>query len=211
MSIQHNAETGILCGIIREHRDVWWPKDLESPRLGIELGVHRGAMSAALLHEFPHLTLHMVDAWSAYDAGHPYRESGDGCAKFTAKEQEDNMQEAIDSTLFADERRWIHDVSTKEFFEANERLGRIKPESLCFVFIDADHTYEAVKHDIEKSWPLIRPGGLLCGHDYGHPRDKRGIWGVARAVTEFAYAQSPPVRIHGNTIWSIIKPKNQPT
>lgn len=33
------------------------------------------------------------------------------------------------------------------------------------VFLDADHTYEAVKKDIALSMDLVKPGGLLCGDD----------------------------------------------
>ena len=34
------------------------------------------------------------------------------------------------------------------------------------VFIDDDHTYEAVKNGIEAWFPLVKEGGILCGHDY---------------------------------------------
>ena len=42
--------------------------------------------------------------------------------------------------------------------------------SLAGVFIDADHTYEAVRGDLTAWWPLVRPGGFLAGHDYGEYR-----------------------------------------
>jgi len=49
--------------------------------------------------------------------------------------------------------------------------------SLDFVFIDADHRYEAVKADIAAWSPKLKIGGFLGGHDYW--------WGdVNRAVNE---------------------------
>ncbi len=37
---------------------------------------------------------------------------------------------------------------------------------LDFVFIDADHSYEGCKADIEAWLPRVRPGGICAGHDY---------------------------------------------
>ena len=34
-----------------------------------------------------------------------------------------------------------------------------------FVFIDADHSYEAVRADIRAWTPKVKPGGYLAGHD----------------------------------------------
>jgi cephalosporin hydroxylase len=48
-----------------------------------------------------------------------------------------------------------------------------------FVFIDADHSYAAVKQDIATWRPRIAKGGILAGHDYDQQ-----FPGVIQAVTE---------------------------
>jgi predicted O-methyltransferase YrrM len=61
----------------------------------------------------------------------------------------------------------------------NEAVKLFDDESLDAVFIDADHSYEAVKLDIQNWMPKVRRGGILAGHDYVPS------WpGVVRAVDE---------------------------
>lgn len=40
--------------------------------------------------------------------------------------------------------------------------------SLDFIFLDADHSYESVKRDITAWLPKVKSGGILAGDDY-HP------------------------------------------
>lgn len=51
--------------------------------------------------------------------------------------------------------------------------------SVDFVFLDADHTYQAIRRDIDAWLPKVRPGGIIAGHDYNHPWN-----GVITAVNE---------------------------
>jgi len=61
------------------------------------------------------------------------------------------------------------------------------------IFIDGYHTYEGVRDDILAWRPKLRPGGILCGHDYGAPP-----WdGVKQAVDELV----PKFRII-DSIWT---------
>lgn len=75
-----------------------------------------------------------------------------------------------------EEVKWIEkksqEVTTKDI-----------PELLDFVYIDADHHYEPVKKDIETYWPMVKPGGLMGGHDF-FGNGKRYI---EDAVGEFIY------------------------
>ena len=51
-----------------------------------------------------------------------------------------------------------------------------------FVYIDGDHSYEAVINDLYAYYPKLKKFGVLCGDDYGHPS---GL-GVIEAVQEFS-------------------------
>lgn len=48
----------------------------------------------------------------------------------------------------------------------------------AMIYLDADHSYESVRADIEAWWPHVVPGGILAGHDYSL------FEGVTRAVAE---------------------------
>lgn len=62
-------------------------------------------------------------------------------------------------------------VSSAKLYEDN---------SLDFVFIDADHTYESVIRDLGAWYPKIKLGGFIAGHDYH--------WeAVQMAVKDFFY------------------------
>jgi len=76
------------------------------------------------------------------------------------------------------------------------KMGNLHP---ALVFIDAEHTYEAVKSDIETWWPLLLPGGIISGHDYS----LGGVYwpGVFKAVNEIF-----PNKHHADLyIWSAVK------
>lgn len=47
-------------------------------------------------------------------------------------------------------------------------------------FVDGEHSYEAAKRDILNAKAMLKPGGLLCGHDF----DKAAHPGVVQAVQE---------------------------
>ena len=51
--------------------------------------------------------------------------------------------------------------------------------TIDFVFIDADHSYDACKADIEAWLPFVKPGGVIAFHDFGSRAD-----GVTRAIFE---------------------------
>ena len=52
-------------------------------------------------------------------------------------------------------------------------------QTVDFLFIDADHTYEGVRRDFELYAPLVTPGGMIGFHDIA-PRPPSADYGVRR-------------------------------
>lgn len=54
------------------------------------------------------------------------------------------------------------------------------------IYIDADHSLEAVKNDINSWLPKVKKGGIISGHDYDPDIDNPDFskFGVERAVKE---------------------------
>lgn len=198
------GDSSDIVGIIHEH----FAGKRDKLR-GVEIGVFRGETSVDLLAAFPQLYLMMVDPWETYESSHPYYKSGDGCSRQTARQQRDNMAAAMVATNLAANRRTIMPMTSERAAASLSGLAnRLDGEfdgRFDFVFIDGDHTYAAVKRDIELWWPLVNEGGLLCGHDIDHPRDLRGLWGVRRGVEEHAAACGLPFKVRGSCWW-MVKP-----
>jgi len=70
--------------------------------------------------------------------------------------------------------------------------------SVDMIFIDGAHSYSAVMADITAWERTVKPGGLICGHDYGvHP-------GVKLAVDEsFPFGR---IKFPVGSIWAVRKP-----
>lgn len=60
-------------------------------------------------------------------------------------------------------------------------LNSLDDDYLDAVYIDADHSYEAVKQDLECSFKKVKNGGIIMGHDYTSDM----FPGVVKAVDEF--------------------------
>ena len=170
------------------------PKD--GPVIGAEIGVFAGELSAHLLSARPDLTLYMVDSWKGGGADY-LGDTGDFHAGLTQERQDIYHQMALEAVRFADGRAKILPYSS---LEASTLVHSC---SLDFVFIDADHSYEGCKADIEHWLPKLKTNGILCGHDYENSDYPK--FGVKKAVDEFSVAHGCKVTFGENFTWFIHK------
>ena len=72
-------------------------------------------------------------------------------------------------------------------------------KEIDLIFIDGDHSYEAVRADVEAWIPKVKDGGIVVLHDIGWAE------GVKRAVKEFIKPIQLEEHIVDNTYWARIK------
>lgn len=163
---------------------------------GVEVGVFAGELSKRLLSR-EDIVLGMVDSWTTHGDG-DYAESDDFHATLTQPQQDKYYELTKQVVEFAGERAKI---IRKDSVEAASEFSN---GSLDFVFIDADHSYEGCKKDLEAWYPKVKKDGIFSGHDYENTEYTK--FGVKKAVDEFADKHGLPVEIGDNFTWFIRKP-----
>jgi hypothetical protein len=70
-------------------------------------------------------------------------------------------------------------------------------------FCSGAYTLKGVTADLYFWWPRLRPGGLLCGHDF---TSAERLIGVAKAVMLFAFPSRLNIIVPGgSTIWMLFR------
>jgi spermidine synthase len=123
----------------------------------LEIGVFKGDFAKEILKITRPSELYLVDIWegrwgSGDKDGNNYVEIGD--------------MEAVYLNLFnqTKDKTNIHVIRAK----AVSFLQSCEDNSFDVIYVDGDHTEEAVYNDMVNSFAKIKPGGLLMGHDYHH-------------------------------------------
>ena len=93
--------------------------------------------------------------------------------------------------LYKNKVEFIH-VSSEEFVKT------IEDESLDFVFIDGDHSFDAVLKDFQNYYPKVKKGGIFGGHDIQ-------LHSVRNALTHFLKEISKEVIDVANSAWYLRK------
>jgi len=165
------------CGVIYVRNRRHLPVLLNARGLtgqGAEIGVSRGTFSEQILQVWQGRKLFSVDPWKEFSQDE-YRD----ITNVQQKSQEAYYTETKARLAGFGERSCIWRMTSAE------AANKFENRQLDFVYIDAQHHYEAVKEDISLWFPKLRQGGVLSGHDYVDGRFEEGEFGVKSAVDEF--------------------------
>ncbi|MBN2711057.1 MAG: class I SAM-dependent methyltransferase [Planctomycetes bacterium] len=136
---------------------------------GVEIGVNRAVFSETILKFWTGGKLYCVDPWREYE----------GLQGADDSSHNEFYQEAMERLNNFPGRFEVMRMTSAE------AAGKFDDASLDFAYIDALHSYEAVKEDISLWYPKIRSGGIISGHDYLDGRIYEEDFGVKTAVDEF--------------------------
>jgi SAM-dependent methyltransferase len=120
--------------------------------VGAEIGTEHGRYAAMLCSGNPQLKLYCIDPYSVY----PYFKG--------EKEQEEVESFYVEAQKRL--KRFDHEILRMTSMEA---VKQFEPNSLDFVFIDGNHFFEFVVNDIIHWSRIVKPGGIVYGHDYSLP------------------------------------------
>lgn len=151
---------------------------------GAEIGVQLGVYSATLLEHWRGRRLWSIDPWRTFDSE----------VYVDMSNQPPEMQEYIYARALAELARF-GDRSVILRTTSAEAAPTFADAQLDFVYLDAQHHYEAIREDLELWLPKVRSGGVLAGHDYLDGETEFGRFGVRRAVNEFAQRLGKKVRV----------------
>lgn len=148
---------------------------------GAEIGVFEGRYSEVLCQNIPKLDLLLVD-------NYPRRPQ----------------------SLLATARARLTPYNTTFVQKSSMKAVKdVTDASLDFVFIDADHSYDAVRDDILEWSKKVRPGGIVSGHDYYE--NSRGLLGVVRAVDEYVNEHGYELKLTAWDRHNPVKDDRQPS
>lgn len=150
------------------------------PRQGIgaELGVQHGDYAEVLLRNADPAKLFLIDAWRHLKTGTVY------------DLDPANVQDSEQDKIY---RRVLHR------FRPHVLSGRVviirdlimplmllfENNSLDWVYVDAAHDYEQVLLNLAASYRVVKPGGLIAGHDYKEYGPEWSFIQVVPAVNKF--------------------------
>jgi hypothetical protein len=149
----------------------------------VEIGVKQGHFSDIILSTWKGLTLYLVDPWceqakQVYDEScHDYDTDFDICLQ--------KMKP------YGSRCKFIKDFSYNAYHQFEDN-------SLDFVYVDGNHSYDAVSQDLCLWYPKLRRNGIMAGDDYTIEPIEQVFdcsFGVKKAVDEFAIRHHKNVSI----------------
>ena len=143
---------------------------------GAEIGVWEGVFAKELMHSNPPKKMYLIDPFLYIEE---YSQSAYGNRNMSQKIMNEKFQ-MLKKKFKNEIKHGIIEVLRKK---SDEALNDIEDNSLDWVYIDGNHSYDYALNDLKSFYKKVKQGGLITGDDYG----TIGWWnrGVTKAVDTF--------------------------
>jgi len=151
----------------------WAVDNAASPAHFVEVGSWKGRSSSAMVVEIinsgKNIQFDCVDTW----LGAPEHREGSTIAGGVFVDADVVKGQLFE--VFSANMKPVEGHYKAVRMESVAAAAMYADNSLDFVFIDADHTYESITSDIQSWLPKVKIGGIISGHDYNHPPVKQAV------------------------------------
>lgn len=129
--------------------------------VGVEVGCERFNFGSHIREHWNGKLQVEVDAWTVNEN---YKQSRERHLQ-SRQQALENIGRATKPVELIE--KWSKDAA-RYIAELSEdsQIKRVWDGGLDWVYLDADHSHQAVSEDIALWYPLLKSGGLFCGHDY---------------------------------------------
>ncbi len=118
-------------------------------KIGAEIGVYKGAFTEKFCKSG--LTMYAIDPWMSYE----------GSGRTQQNQERQNF-------LYGHTQRTLAPYKNCKIIRKTSQaaLADFEPESLDFVYLDGDHRFPSIAHDLYEWYKKVKKEGVISGHDY---------------------------------------------
>lgn len=158
--------------------------------VGAEIGVAQGLFSVKLLKITVPQTLYLIDCWQQQEK--------------LSYDDDNNVSEVEQNNRYEFVKKKFEDYSFVKVVRAYSvaAASNFPDEYFDWIYLDGNHTYQAVSEDLNTWFPKIKKGGFICGHDYMIRNVPGARYGVVPAVNEFVKNNNLTINYLTNEPWA---------
>lgn len=143
----------------------------------VEIGIAAGFHIETILKKYTNVKCFGIDPYVPYDPTDDFNNIGKIEKTLSIQENFDLFCKSVTNRL----SKYSNFTHIKE--SSLTAHSYYEDKSVDLIFVDGDHTYDAVKQDCNLWWNKLKSGGIMCWDDYN--------WhGVKRAVDEFCFEKN---------------------
>lgn len=153
----------------------YFPKD----SVCAEIGVASGDYSSVILSLTAPRKLILIDAW----------ENQPESVYLDGNNVPQNRQDARYAEVLRrfEPQRKSGQVDVRRGYSCDE-MAKIPAATLDWLYVDANHSFPTALADLNEAYRIVKPGGLISGHDYCYSIMNNRHCGVIPAVMSFLNA-----------------------